>query len=629
VKQDGVGKRTHLNPPVLTREQGNVGVFKRDKMKNIVISILMIQILVGSIYAGPGNTSLDEREEIVRARLIFPTEELSKQSSSSVLLEIDVLEDWHINSDKPLEEFLIPTKISFKESNGITFGRIQYMEPELRKFSFSNTKMSVYEGKVYVLTVITISPDFKGSEIKLRGSIYYQACNDESCLAPTEYSFAGLLPVVDAENKVSEINKEIFDRILPQFQAEERKNDSEFSQIIKKSGFFYTFLFIFLGGLALNLTPCVYPLIPITISYFGGQSEGNKKSLVLRAVIYVLGMAITYSVLGVLASLTGSLLGSALQNPLVLIFIALVLIALAMSMFGLYEIRVPQSLAMLGSKNRAGYIGTLFMGLTVGLIAAPCIGPFVLGLLTYVSELGDPILGFWMFFVLALGLGTPFLILGIFSGAATHLPRSGAWMIWVRNIFGFVLIGMAIYFLEPLFPEKTYYYYSLAIVAIIAGIYLGWLDKNTGNKAFKITRNLVGVSFILLGVFFMLPSDTEAGENIKWQTYSPQLLQQAKDDSKPVILDFYADWCIPCKELDKFTFSDQRVMNQSENFIMLKADLTHFQSDQTNALRTKFNIRGVPTIVFINKEGIELNDLRLIGFEEADQFLERMVKTQL
>jgi thiol:disulfide interchange protein DsbD len=309
---------------------------------------------------------------------------------------------------------------------------------------------------------------------------------------------------------------------------------------------------------------------------------------------------------------------------LVLIFVALVLIGLALSMFGLYEIRIPQSLAMLGSKNRAGYIGTLFMGLTVGLIAAPCIGPFVLGLLTYVSELGDPILGFWMFFVLALGLGTPFLILGIFSGAATHLPRSGAWMVWVRNIFGFVLIGMAIYFLEPLFPDKSWYFYLLAIVAITAGVYLGWIDKNTGKTAFKITRYIVGIAFILLGIFFLLPSDQDSGNKIDWQVYSAQLLSQAKENSKPVILDFYADWCIPCKELDNFTFSDERILAQSGKFMMLKADLTHFQTEQTSRIREQYNIRGVPTIVFIDKNGKELESLRLVEFEEADLFLERM-----
>jgi thiol:disulfide interchange protein DsbD len=476
-----------------------------------VYSILIFFVVVMLLHAGSTDQFSGEKEEIIRVRLITPAETLIKQESFSILLEISILEGWHINSDQPLEDFLIPTKIKFDESSGISFGRIQYMEPELRKFSFSDTKMSVYEGKIYALTTITISPTFEESEIKLSGKLYFQACNDKSCLAPAEYYFASLLPVANAGEVTTEINKEIFDEILPRFKTKKiEASESEFSQIVRESGLFYTFLFIFLGGLALNLTPCVYPLIPITISYFGGQSEGNKKALVLRAVIYVLGMAVTYSLLGVLAALTGSLLGSALQNPLVLIFVALVLVGLALSMFGLYEIRVPQSLAMLGSKNRTGYIGTLFMGLTVGLIAAPCIGPFVLGLLTYVSELGDPILGFWMFFVLALGLGTPFLILGIFSGAATRLPRSGAWMIWVRNIFGFVLIGMAIYFLEPLFPEKSWFYYSLAIVSIVAGVYLGWLDKNTGKTGFKITRYIVGITFILLGVFFILPSDSDA-----------------------------------------------------------------------------------------------------------------------
>ncbi len=592
--------------------------------------MLVVYILILSLgaMAGPGNPDPAENDEIVRARLVAPTEKLVKQESASLLVEIVINESWHINSNSPLEEYLIPTEIKFDEITGATFGRINYIEPELRKFSFSDTKMSVYEGKVYAHTTITIIPDLDEAEIKLSGTVYYQACNDESCLAPDEYKFAALLPIAETGVTPSKINEKIFDVVLPQFVSDEKvETEDEFSRVIKESGILYALIFIYLGGLALNLTPCVYPLIPITISYFGGQSEGNKKGLILRAIFYVLGMSMTYSVLGVLASLTGGLLGSALQNPLVLIFIAIVLVGLALSMFGLYEIRVPQSLAMLGSKNRSGYIGTFFMGLTVGLIAAPCIGPFVLGLLTYVSEVGDPVTGFWMFFVLAMGLGTPFLILGIFSGAATRLPKSGAWMIWVRNIFGFVLIGMAIYFMEPLFPGQTVYLYTLGILAIIAGIYLGWLDKNKGKTGFMVSRYVVGVIFILLGIFFMLPPDRESGEKNAWQPYSGEIIESAMSANKPVIIDFYADWCIPCKELDKFTFSDERVINQAKNFIMVKSDLTHFQSDQISQLREKYKIKGVPTIVFIDKTGKEIEDQRLVGFEDADQFLKRMQMT--
>jgi thiol:disulfide interchange protein DsbD len=585
-------------------------------------------IMITMAFAGPGDQPFDSQADILRARIILPAEALMKQQSFYLLVEVTIKEGWHINSNEPLEEFLIATEIQFADVEGITFGKFRYIEPELKKFLFSDTKMSVYEGKIYGLTTITVSPDFEGTELKIGGTVYYQACNDESCLAPNSSPFAALTSILESGMSVGEINQDIFNSILPQFQMETRaEDDNQFTRVIRESNLLYTFIFIFLGGLALNLTPCVYPLIPITISYFGGQSEGNKKGLVLRAITYVLGMSITYSILGVLASLTGNLLGSALQNPLVLIFIALVLLGLALSMFGLYEIRVPQSLALLGGKNRAGYIGTLFMGLTVGLIAAPCIGPFVLGLLTYVSDLGNPIIGFWMFFVLAMGLGTPFLILGIFSGAASRLPRSGAWMVWVRNIFGFVLIGMAVYFLEPLFSSEQLYFYTLVILSLTAGIYLGWLDKNKGSKSFRLTKYIVGFVFILLAVFFILSAESESTEKIAWQPYSPEELQRAKEMKKPVMIDFYADWCIPCKELDKFTFSDDQVAQQAKNFVTIKADLTHYESEQTNELRERFKIKGVPTIIFLTAEGMELNDMRLSGFEEADQFLERMQTT--
>jgi thiol:disulfide interchange protein DsbD len=589
-----------------------------------ILTILLAAgyLCVGSIaYA----TSLQE-EEILQGRLILPVKQITKEESYSILIELNITNGWHINSNQPLEDFLIPTEITFQTQEGISYGRIQYMQPELKNFAFSDTKMSVYEGVVYARSSITVSPDYADSVLIIKGNIYYQACNDQSCLAPTEINIFSEIDLVKNKKQIEAINQTLFNRILPQLQEVQAPAQREISNVAHESGIFYTFIFIFIGGLALNLTPCVYPLIPITISYFAGQSKGQKGTLVIRAIIYVVGMAITYSILGVVAALTGGLLGSALQNPIVLIFIALVLVALALSMFGLYEIRVPQSLAKIGGKNRSGYLGTLFMGLTVGLIAAPCIGPFVLGLLTYVGELADPFLGFWMFFILAIGLGTPFLLLGIFSGAATSIPRSGAWMVWVRNIFGFVLIGMAIYFLEPLFPGTTFYYYTLAIVAIIAGIYLGWLDKNTGKITFKIIRNITGVVFILLGIFFALPSASEAGNQIEWQAYTPEIMQRIKETNQPIIIDFYADWCLPCKELDKFTFSNPEVIEAAKNFVTIKVDLTRWQNEASDALRRELNIKGVPTIVFIGKQGNEITKLRLIEFEEATQFLNRMKK---
>jgi thiol:disulfide interchange protein DsbD len=183
---------------------------------------------------------------------------------------------------------------------------------------------------------------------------------------------------------------------------------------------------------------------------------------------------------------------------------------------------------------------------------------------------------------------------------------------------------MAVYFLEPLFASHTFYFMTLALIALIAGIYLGWLDKNTGKKAFNITRRIVGVLFILLGVFFILPGNLEKGQQIDWQPYTPAELQKARELGKPVIIDFYADWCIPCKEWDKFTFRDNRVISKSRQFAMIKADLTRYQSEETNKLRELYKIKGVPTIVFLDESGNEISNLRVSEFENAEQFIQRM-----
>jgi len=592
-----------------------------------VFLILFSIMLAAPLPADDTIYQAEDQNDIVRGKIILPVNALARQNSYTVLIELNISNGWHINSHQPLEEFLIPTEISFTSMPGISFGKTDFQKPELRSFAFSETEMSVFEGKAYAKTTITITPDFTDQELVLRGIIYFQACNDQSCLAPAEAEMTKLVNIIEAGTETTPVNQALFEQILPRFATEDLETDeSALYHTLQKSGLIYILFFIYLGGLALNLTPCVYPLIPITISYFGGQSQGQRGALVIRAIVYVIGMAITYSVVGVAAALTGGLLGSALQNPMVLIFIALVLIALALSMFGLYEIRIPQSLAMIGGKNRSGYIGTLLMGLTVGLIAAPCIGPFVLGLLTYVSDKGDPLFGFLLFFVLALGLGTPFLLLGIFSGAATSLPRSGAWMVWVRNLFGFILIGMAIYFLEPLFPSKTSYFYALALLSVITGIYLGWIDKNTGQIFFKVMRKAIGILAVLFGIFLVMPGDSNAGEGIDWQIYSTEILKKAHGENKPILLDFYADWCIPCKELDKFTFSDRRVVTATGKMVAIKVDLTSFEANETKPLRSQFDIKGVPTIVFLSAGGSELRSLRLTGFEDADKFLSRLGK---
>lgn len=603
-------------------------------MRSINIIIYVLFLFVTAILG-----QVENKEKIIDVKIINSVAKLQPGKSNRIAVELTIHEPWHVNSNKPEEDFLIPTAVNFNQTETVTFGKINYPEPQIKTFEFSDNPLAIYNGTVYAFTTITIPPDYREKSVIVTGSVGYQACNDQSCLAPDELEFSQKIPVAATGESVKEINQKLFSKLSEPIQL---KDQSGLASVIESKGMFVAFLIIFVSGLALNLTPCVYPLIPITISYFGGQVGGKKIGLFFHGIIYVLGMAIIYSTHGVIAALTGSILGSWLQNPFVLLFIALVMGLLSLSMFGLYEIRVPTKIANFAGQSKQGYFGTLFMGITVGLIAAPCIGPFLLALLTYVGEKGDPVLGFLMFFVLSLGLGLPFIFLALFSGMIKHIPQSGEWMVWVRKIFGFILIGMAFYFLHPIIGNDLWYYVLLASTFLFGGVYLAWIDPSTSQgKVFPIVRNVFGILFIIVGVFFSVTGvetyidvrlrqfqNSIEGEGlvtsneIKWREYSDQTLTIAREQNKPIMIDFYADWCIPCKELDKLTFTDPRVIEISREFIMVKADLTQASDPGVEQLKKQYNIKGVPTLLFVDSNNQEIPNTRVFGYINSDEFLE-------
>jgi thiol:disulfide interchange protein DsbD len=541
---------------------------------------------------------------------------------------------WHVNSHHPSEEYLIPTEVKLEETKAARFGEARYPEGKKQKFAFSETPLSVYAEAFTVEVPI----EWTGAPTSLSGSVDFQACNDAQCLAPASVKFraepagsaasttgpagtataasgsaaappphpaaaagtlsGGAVPLSEAR------------RLQPATSAPGASAD--FGDLLRRRGFFAVLLLLFGWGLALNLTPCVYPVIPLTVSFFGGQAHGQSRRTFLLAAIYVLGMATTYSALGVAAALSGRLFGVALQSPWVVGAIALVLVLLALSMFGLYDIRMPTAL-MQKAGARQGLAGAYGMGLLVGVVAAPCVGPVVLGLLTFVAATQNAALGFLFFFVLSLGLGLPFLFLAAFSGRIASLPRAGAWMEGVKKIFGWVLLGMAAYFLRTVLPPRVGGWLLPAVLAAGAAALLFF----HANLRLPV-RAAVAVLFVAVALFFAPRAEAEGPP---WAPYDAGRIAGAK---RPTVVDFSATWCLPCLELDRKTFSDSRVREALSRRDLFKADMTQARAEETIALAQQYEILGVPTVIFLDESGKERRELRLVGFEEPGEFLKRL-----
>jgi len=506
---------------------------------------------------------------------------------------------WHVNSHRPSEDYLIPTTVRLDPVSGVQFGEPRYPEGVKKKFAFSETPLSVYDEHFAIDVPVSWTP---GPVPALSGTVEYQACNDRQCNPPASAAFhvgAGAAALPGGALALSAGS------------AGTTAPGGELSQRLAREGYPLVLLSIFVIGLGLNLTPCVYPVIPLTIGFFGGQAPGNRSRVLLLASLYVLGIVVMYAALGVIAALTGKLFGAVLQSPLVLSGIALVLILLSLSMFGLYDIQMPAALLQKAGA-RTGIPGAFAMGLLVGVVAAPCVAPFTVGLLTFIAERQSVPLGTLLFGVLGLGLGAPYVALGAFSGSLSRLPRAGSWMDGVKKVFGLLLLAMAAYFFRLVLPKPLSTWLLPAVVAI-AGI----LVAVHGFGLPRLLRGSAAVLF-LAGALFFFPRKAEG-----WQPYNESEIQAA---GRPRIVDFGADWCIPCLELEQRTFSDPRVRKELERRALFKADLTRGSSPEALALARKYSILGVPTVIFLDASGTERQDLRLVGFEGPDAFLKRLEK---
>jgi len=535
----------------------------------------------------------------------------SGATGKTLVLDAKLEAGWHVNSHHPSEDYLIATSVTVDPAGGVAAGEPKYPEGMLKKFAFAEKPLSVYEG------AFSITVQLQGSAEKVGGAIEFQACSDTQCLAPASVRFQASAAAGGGGEKLA--GGAVSLAQAPAAAASEASTSAagasqDFGQLLERRGYFVVLLLLFAGGLALNLTPCVYPVIPLTVSFFGGQAKGESTKVFGLAALYVLGMATTYSALGVAAGLSGKLFGAALQSPWVLGFVAVVLVALALSMFGLYDIRMPTAL-MQKTVARTGRAGAYAMGLLVGVVAAPCVGPFVLGLLAFVAARQNAALGFLFFFVLSLGLGLPYLFLAAFSGSIRRLPRAGEWMEGVKSVFGWVLLAMAAYFLRTALP-RPFGDWLLPAILVIGGLAL----VLRGARLRPAARYAAAAAFLAAALFFVPRGASAAPE---WRPYVESDVASA---GRPAIIDFSASWCLPCRELDEKTFSDPRVRRELTKRAIFKADMTKSASPEVVALSRKFSILGVPTLVFLDASGKETLEARLVGFEDPDAFLKRLEK---
>jgi len=545
-----------------------------------------IQLLLLAVIAGVAATAQAAPPQAATAIAKLSKSTLRPGESTFVTVYLTIKKGYHANANPASAKYLVPVT-AMVSGDGVSVGKPVYPKGKPKKFSFSDQVLSVYEGQVAIKVAVRASVKAKTGGYHLNVKVRYQACTDRSCLIPQtislsvpynisgtsvaaltdetvnkvemargtpdakvlladavtlqkKYQVVGLPTIIfldgnGKERKDLRADESLTEPLMLQKMTALAQNISlqqnsgstgSWLEKIQNAPLVLQLLLIFVGGLLLNLTPCVFPMIPVTIGYFGGQSEGRAGKTFILACFYVLGLAIVYSALGVVAALTGSLFGSTLQSPWLLAAMAIIFLILGASMFGLFIIN-PPSFILQRSNAKKGILGALLMGALLGIVAAPCVGPVVAALLVYVGAKANVALGFLLFFVLSLGLGLPYLVLGTVSGSLKSLPRSGAWMEKLKKVF--------------------------AVLLVFAALYYGYLAYN----GFR-------------------PKAAAPIGSENWTAATLTAIQQAEENGHPVVLDFRADWCLPCLKMEKEIFSQPKVLSAAaeDKVQLLRVDLT-------------------------------------------------------
>lgn len=393
-------------------------------------------------------------------------------------------------------------------------------------------------------------------------------------------------------------------------------------------GTLHAFLFAFTAGFLTSLTPCVYPMIPITVSIFGGRAASSRSRAFLLATAYVAGIAATFGTLGTSFALLGKAFGTFLANPWVVVPLVLFFFAMAASMFGAFNLALPASLqGRLSRVGGRGFLGAFLMGLVGGLIAAPCTGPPLAGILAYVATTRDAGHGFLLLSTYAAGIGVPFWAI---AGFSMQLPKSGPWMDAVKSVFGIALVVAGLYYLRPIVPALSRFtahrsaFLIGALVMTCAGLMLGAVHLSFSAGVRQAVRKAVGVVLVVGGLFTSIDYILTPAVHIRWFTSESDALTAARAAHKPLLVDFTADWCLPCQEMDAKVFGHPEVAPLLDRFILLRVDLS--QDDERLAeIKARYHVETLPAVRIADPAGAVLTQInRLLTRREFLDIAERV-----
>ena len=525
--------------------------------------------------------------------------------------------------------FLYRDRIKLKaaDPNKLTLGRVSLPR--------GKTKYDKFLGhyQVYYKTLTLTVPLLSQTSGKAQLGIYYQGCSDEGfCYPPS--------------NKYLNLTFDKTHQIIQTHWINPKKTAQAFSAtglFQGQYGLFWTLIGFYILGLMLSFTPCVLPMIPVLSGIIvGGRGKTSPRRALSLSIIFVLSVAIVYAILGVITASMGANLQATLQKPWILSAFAGIFILLALSMFGFYDLQLPQSfqqkLSTLSAKQQGGsYIGAASMGMLSSILLSPCVTAPLVGILTYIAQTGDKALGASSLFILSLGMGTPLLFIG--TSAGVLLPKAGHWMNAVKAFFGFLLLGVAIYLIGRIIPE-AWVLILWGILTFGAGLYYGHMIYRTKSKFIWFFKTSV-IILIIYGIIMIVggllnnhrplaPLEnlyTQPSEKLKFIRVKSlanviDQLERARIKNKPVLLDFYADWCTACKTIEHDVFGNREVKQALKNTVLLQADVT--KNDRIDqALLNYFNVIAPPTMILFDKTGQARTDGRIIGEITASQFLSK------